>query len=104
MAFQLIKIILTVLIVISTLGCSSRHNSEEVACNFVSGTSQNDYDESRSFNDNLVNDMVMGLFNMVFQSAHRSISNDSYDTCVKKDMATCIDSNGNIKKECMLTK
>ena len=104
MAFQLIKIILTISIIISTLGCSSRHNGEEVACNFVSGATDNEYDHDSSASDDFISDILTGLFNMAWQSAHRSVSYDSYDSCVKKDVATCIDSNGNIKKECMLTK
>lgn len=104
MAFQLIKFILIALITISTLGCSSRHNGEEVACNFVSGASQNEHDNDSSIRDDFISDIFMGLINMAWQSAHRSVSYDSYDTCAKQDISSCIDSSGNVKKECMLTK
>jgi hypothetical protein len=83
-------------------GCSS-HSAEEVGCNFTSGSSNSEYDQDSSWSDDFISDIFVGLFNVVFQSAHRNISPETYDSCAKKDVATCIDSDGDIKKECTLT-
>lgn len=91
-------------IIFSSVACSSRHNGEEIACNFASGASASEYDSDSSFGENLAVDAVIGVFNMLWQGAHRSVANDSYDTCVKQDKYYCVDSNGDVKEECLLTK
>lgn len=103
MAISLIKFTFVFLLILAISGCSSR-SAEEVACNFVTGATENEYNKEGSGSESFFNSVFSGLFNMVFQGAHRGISPDTYDTCVKKDIATCIDSNGDIKKECTLTK
>jgi len=104
MANKAVYFLLFSFIIFSCTACSSRHNGEEVACNFASGANSFEYDDDSSFGENLVIDILAGAFNMLLQGTHRSISNDSYDTCVKQDKSYCIDSNGDVKEECMLTK
>ena len=91
-------------ILFSSIACSSRHNGEEVACNFASGANANEYDDDSSFGENLAVDAIIGVFNILWQGAHRSVSNDSYDTCVKQDKSYCVDAKGDVKEECQLTK
>lgn len=98
----LIKITCLSLLLFVISACSSR-GAEEVGCNFSSGAIYSDYDEESSGSDNLFQSLLFGVFNIAIQGAHRSISSDSYDSCVKKDLNTCIDSNGEVKKECTLT-
>jgi hypothetical protein len=89
------------LLVISS--CSSR-GAGEVGCNFSSGATLDVYDKENSWSSNLFNSAFLGLFNIALQGTHRVISPNTYDSCVKKDIATCIDANGDIKKECTLTQ
>jgi len=103
MATKLIKLTFVFFSILATSGCASR-SVEEVGCNFSSGSMYNEYDKENSWDSNFISDVLTGLFNVALQGAHRTISSDTYDSCVKKDIATCIDSDGNIKKECKLTK
>lgn len=103
MTITFIKFTLVLFLILVTIGCSSR-SVEEVGCNFSSGSTYSDYDKESSWRDNFISDVLSGLFNVALQGAHRTISSDTYDSCVKKYIATCIDSTGNIKNECMLTK
>lgn len=98
-----IKFTFAFVLILVTSGCSSR-NAEEVGCNFSSGASFFEYDQESSWSSNLIDDILSGLFNVALQGVHRTISSDTYDSCAKKDIATCIDSNGKLKKECTLTK
>jgi hypothetical protein len=91
------------LLIVTSSACSSI-SSEEVGCNFESGATNNEYDKESSGSSNFFNDVFLGLFNIAFQGAHRSVSPSTYDQCSKKDIANCIDADGNIKKECKLTK
>ncbi|MCJ8318229.1 MAG: hypothetical protein MJK12_01260 [Colwellia sp.] len=104
MAHKTVNFFLYSFIIFSSIACSSRHNGEEVACNFASGASTLEYDDDSSFGENLLIDVLAGAVNMLWQGAHRSVSNDSYDTCVKQDKSYCIDSNGDVKEECILTE
>lgn len=103
MAIKSIKLTFIFLLILVTSGCSSR-NVQEVGCNFTSGATFLEYNKESSSNSNLIGDILFGLFNVALQGAHRTISSDTYDSCAKKDIATCINSNGKIKKECTLTK
>jgi hypothetical protein len=97
------KFLFTAFLIVTISGCSSR-GAAEVGCNFTSGTDHNKYDKEASGSSNFLNSIFLGLFNTVLQGAHRVVSPDTYDSCGKEDVATCIDSDGNIKKECTLTK
>jgi hypothetical protein len=103
MAIKFIKLTLVLFLILATSGCSSR-SAEEVGCNFFSGANYHEYDKESSWDSNFISDVLTGLFNVALQGAHRTMSSDTYDSCAKKDIATCIDSSGNIKKECRLTK
>lgn len=103
MAIKSITFTLVLLLILVTSGCSSR-GAQEVGCNFTSGATFLEFDKNSSSNSNLIGDILFGLFNVAVQGAHRTISSDTYDSCAKNDIATCIDSNGKIKKECTLTK
>ncbi|MDN3651211.1 hypothetical protein QWY77_00235 [Thalassotalea ponticola] len=78
------------LIVISFVltSCSSVSN-EEVACNFTDGA---------------VNSKDSGVFNALLNGTVRALFTDSESNCVKRDLASCIDSEGEIKKECVVSK
>jgi len=103
MATTPIKVTFLFILVLIISGCTSR-NVQEVGCNFTSGATFLEYNKESSSNSNLIGDILFGLFNVALQGAHRTISSDTYDSCAKEDIATCIDSNGKIKKECTLTK
>ena len=100
MAFKFTFVFLFILMI---TGCSSR-GAEEVGCNFTSGSDFTEHDKESSWSDNFITDIFVGLFNVTIQGAHRNISPDTYTSCAKPDLATCIDSDGNIKEECTLTK
>jgi hypothetical protein len=103
MTTKSIKFTFVFLLILVTTGCSSR-GAQEVGCNFTSGATFIEYNEKTSWGSNLIGDILSGLFNVAIQGAHRTISSDTYDSCAKNDIATCIDSEGKIKKECTLTK
>lgn len=84
-------------------GCSSR-TSQEFGCDFKSGFDFTEYDEDSTMGNNVASNIVIGLFNIALQSAHRNISPDTYTSFAKPDESVCIDSGGNIKEECVLTK
>jgi hypothetical protein len=83
-------------------GCFSR-GAEEVCCNFTSGSTYSKHDKESSWGSDFISDIFIGLFNVV-QGAHRNISPETYNLCAKQDIATCIEPDGHIKKECTLTK
>jgi len=91
------------ILILVTSGCSSR-GAEEAGCNFTSGSTYSEHDKESSWSSNFISDIFVGLFNVVVQGAHRNISPETYNSCAKQDVATCIDPDGNIKKECTLTK
>jgi len=97
------KFTLVLLLVLGISGCSS-HGAEEVGCNFASGSTYSEHDKESSWSSNFISDIFVGLFNVTVQGAHRNISPETYNSCAKPDVATCIDPEGNIKKECTLTK
>jgi len=83
--------------------CSSR-GAEEAGCNFTSGSTYSEHDKDSSWSSNFISDIFVGLFNVAVQGAHRNICLETYNSCAKQDVATCIAHEGNIKKECTLTK
>jgi len=103
MAIKFSQFTFVTLLVLATSACSSR-SASEIGCNFVSGATSVEYDEESAWQSNLFTDVIVGLFNVAFQGAHRTISPNTYDSCEKKDITSCVDSNGNIKKECTLTR
>jgi len=103
MTNKLCKLTLISVLMLSLSACSSR-SAEEVACNFASGVTERQYDKDDYDDSSFADDVFVGLLNIIFQSAHRGISPNTYDSCVKKDIATCIDSKGDVKKECTLTR
>jgi hypothetical protein len=100
MTFKL-TLVLFLIFVIS--GCSS-HASKELGCNFISGSNFTEYDKDSSWGNNIATDIIVGLLNVTLQSTHRNISPDTYTSCAKPDDTICIDSEGNIKEECVLKK
>lgn len=96
------KFTIVLLLIFATSGCSSR-GAAEVNCNFASGAIHSEYDKDSSWESNFFSDIFVGLLNVVAQGTHRNISPETYSSCVKPDVATCIDSGGNIKEECTLT-
>ncbi len=102
MATTPMKVTFLFILVLIISGCTSR-NAQEVGCNFASGATFFEYDNESSWDSNVISDILSGLFNVALQGAHRTISSDTYDSCAKKDIATCIDSSGKVKKECTLT-
>ena len=97
------KFLSALLLMLVASGCTSR-GAAEVGCNFHSGSTYSQYDRESSWSSNVISDIFVGLFNVAIQGAHRNISPNTYDSCTKEDRATCIDSEGNIKKECVLTR
>ena len=63
-----------------------------------------EYDKDSSWGNNIATDIIVGLLNITLQSTHRNISPDTYTSCAKPDDTICIDSEGNIKEECVLKK
>ena len=100
MAFKFMLVCLLILVI---SGCSSR-SAVEVGCNFTSGSTYSDHDKESAWSSNFISDIFVGLFNVALQGAHRYISPETYNSCAKQDEATCIKPEGNIKKECTLTK
>ncbi len=79
---------LVIVLSLALISCSSVTN-EEVACNFVDG---------------VINSEDSGVFNTLFNGTVSALFTNSEGNCVKREQATCIDSEGEIKDECIASE
>jgi len=94
MPFNIIRSVFVMVIVTFIIGCTSTIG-EEVACNFASGATYNDEKDSST-----TNSIITGFLNVIYQTSHRTISPDTYSSCVPKEKYRCVDSNGRVTKNC----